>query len=81
MSICVALNEDGTLSPTGQTVADCTGYVLTSPGEVMVAAVIASAFEPPDLTNAAGWFAGVFSLIVICYVAGRGIGAVVNSVR
>jgi hypothetical protein len=81
MSLCVALNADGTLSPTGQAVADCTGYVLTAPGEVMVASVIASAFEPPDLDLAAGWFAGCFSLVVLVYVAGRAIGAVVNSVR
>lgn len=81
MSLCVALNADGTLSPTGQAVADCTGYVLTTPAEVFVAESIAQAFAAPDIEVAAGWFAGCFSLVCICYLSGRAIGSVVSSVK
>ncbi len=81
MSLCVSLNPDGTLSPTGQPVADCTGYVLATPAEIYVAQSVAAAFEAPDVQVLAGWFAGVFSLVVVLYLSARAIGSVVNSVR
>lgn len=81
MGLCVVLNPDGTLSPTGQPVSDCTVYVLTTPADVLVADTIASAFVVPAGEVLAAWFAGVFSLVVVCYLAARAIGSVVNSVR
>ena len=81
MSLCVVLNPDGTLSPTGQPVADCTGYVLATPAEIYFTEVMASAFEAPSNAALAGWFAGVFSLVLVLYLSARAIGSIVNSVR
>lgn len=81
MALCVSLQVDGTLLPTGEAVGECTAYVLASPAEIYAAELIAMAFQPPDLAVAAGWFSGVFSLVLIVYVSSRAIGAVVNSVR
>lgn len=81
MGLCVVLQADGTLAPSGQAVGECTGYVLATPGEVVFSEVIASVFAAPDPAVAAGWFAGVFALIVTTFLAARAVGAVVNSVR
>ena len=81
MSLCVVLNAEGTHAPTGQSVETCTGYVLASPAEIWISSLVAEAFEAPEPEVAAAWFAGVFSLVVICFMAGRAVGAVVASVR
>ncbi len=33
MGLCVAINPDGTLTPTGQPVSECSAYVLVSGSE------------------------------------------------
>lgn len=79
--MCVALASDGTLHPTGQSVADCTGYVLASPAQVFVSDTIAKAFELPGPEVLLGWWFGCFSVVMVCYLAGRYVGAVVNFVK
>lgn len=81
MSLCVVLNADGTLTPTGQPVADCTGYVLATPTEIWLSQTLAQALNPPDVEVMAGWWLGCFSLVIVCYVASRGIGALLHIVK
>ncbi|NIK07712.1 hypothetical protein FHY11_001178 [Xanthomonas arboricola] len=78
MSMCVALQPDGTLIPTGQPVAECSGYVLVSSAEHGVYEVVQQVFQMPDKEVALGWFAGTLSLIVFLYVACRLAGSVAN---
>ena len=81
MSLCVVLNADGTLSPTGQAVADCTGHVLATPTEIWLSHTLAQALEPPSVEVMAGWWLGTFSLVMICYIAGRAVGSLLHIVR
>jgi len=78
MALCVALQPDGSVVPTGQAVTECTGYVLVSGTEHGVYAVVQKVFEFPSTEVALGWFAGCFSLVVFLYVAMRMGGAVAN---
>ncbi|MCS4233101.1 hypothetical protein [Stenotrophomonas sp. BIGb0135] len=76
MGLCVALTENGTIVPTGQPVAECSGYVLLSGAEVSTVALIAQAFEIPDKEVLATWAAGPFGLIVFLFVVARVAGSV-----
>lgn len=75
MALCVALQADGTLIPTGQPVAECTGYVLVSGTEHAVYELINQALAMPTPEQAAGWFVGsagvVISWFVVSRIAGR----------
>jgi hypothetical protein len=75
MALCVALQPDGTLIPTGQPVAECTGYVLISGTEHAVYGLINQAFATPTPEQAAGWFVGsagaVIAWFVVAHIAGR----------
>lgn len=81
MAQCVTLNSDGTLSPTGEDVSACSGYVLLSGSEYAMVGAIHEALGVPDATQAMGWFMGPFSLVVFLYVAARCAGSVVNMFR
>ena len=78
MAECVVLNVDGTLTPTGQTVGECTGYVLVSGSEYGVYSVVQQAFAIPDPSQAMEWFVGPFGLVMVFYVAARCVGAVLS---
>lgn len=78
MSLCVLLDNNGALIPTGQPVAECSGYVLVSAAEHGVYEVVQQVFAFPTTAVALGWFAGCFSLILFLYVAGRMSGALAN---
>lgn len=81
MGLCVALQPDGTLVPTGQSVADCTGYVLVSPAESWLTTTLTDALQPPSPEVLVGWWFGSFSLVMICYIAGKHVGAILNAVK
>ncbi|MET4567816.1 hypothetical protein [Rhodanobacter soli] len=78
MAQCVVLNADGTLTPTGQTVGECTGYVLVSGSEYGVYQVVQDAFSAPTSDQALGWFFGAWGLVMVMYLAARCVGAVVS---
>ncbi|KAF1727759.1 hypothetical protein CSC76_09230 [Pseudoxanthomonas mexicana] len=78
MALCVALQPDGTLVPTGQAVDACTGYVLVSSSEHAVYGLINQAFAVPTPEQAAGWFVGTFGFVVTMYLVARMTGAVAN---
>ena len=78
MALCVALDSDGTLVPTGQPVAECTGYVLVSGTEHAVYALINQVFATPTPEQAAGWFVGTFGAVVGWFVFAHIAGRVAN---
>lgn len=80
MAVCVTLTEAGTLVSTGEPAAQCGGYVLVSGSEHATASVLVDIFQWPEPEVAAGWFSGVFGLILTLNVAGYLVGAVVKAV-
>lgn len=78
MAVCVALNQDGTLTPTGQPVGECTGYVMVSGSEYGVYQVVQQALGVPTSEEAMGWFFGAWGAVMVFYIASRAAGAVVG---
>jgi hypothetical protein len=78
MALCVALQADGTLLPTGEAVGECTGYVLVSSAEYGVYQVVQDAMAVPTPEQASGWFVGGFGAVMLFYVVGRMAGGVVS---
>lgn len=76
MALCVALQADGTLVPTGQAISECTGYVLVSGSEHAIYGIVAQAFAIPDPETAAGWFVGALGAVIFWFVAARMAGTV-----
>lgn len=76
MAICVALQADGTLVPTGQAVGECTGYVMVSGSEYGVYSLVQQALTPPEQVEAVKWFSACFGVVLVCFVAGRLAGSV-----
>lgn len=76
MAVCVALQADGTLVPTGETVEACTGYVLASGAEYATQAVIEQAFAKPTIEDATQFFVAPFGTILVLYLIARHAGAV-----
>lgn len=76
MALCVALQVDGTLVPTGQPVEACTGYVLVSSAEHSFFSLVHQAFDTPTPEQAAGWFVGAAGAVIFWFVAGRIAGTV-----
>ncbi|MDW7704461.1 hypothetical protein ABVD91_22250, partial [Xanthomonas euvesicatoria] len=62
MAVCVALQADGTLVPTGQSVGECSGYVLVSGSEYSVYALVQEAFAMPSKEDAVAWSTGCCGL-------------------
>lgn len=80
MAVCVTLAPDGTLIPTGEAAGQCGGYVLVSGAEHAQALMLIDLFQWPEPEMAAGWFSGVFGLVLALNVVGYVVGAVVKSV-
>lgn len=76
MAVCVALQSDGTLIPTGQAVEACTGYVLVSGSEHSFYALAYQAFAMPTPQQATGWFVGACGAVIVWFVAARIAGTV-----
>jgi hypothetical protein len=77
MALCVALTMAGTLEPTGESVEECTGYVLVSGSEHSFYALAYQAFATPTPEQAAGWFVGSFGAVLVFYVAAWMVGTIV----
>lgn len=78
MAICVTLNSDGTLSTTGETVDQCTGYVLVSGSEYGVYQVVQQALAVPTASETVGWFVGAWGAVMVSYIAARCVGALLS---
>ncbi|HEY4557762.1 MAG TPA: hypothetical protein VIG82_06190 [Enteractinococcus sp.] len=72
------LDSNGALIPTGQPVAECSGYVLLSASEHAVYGLIQQAFAFPTPAQAAGWFVGSAGVVIGWYVLARIVGGVAN---
>lgn len=81
MAECVTLNTDGTLTPTGQTVGQCTGFVLVSGSEYGVYQMVQDVFCIPQVSDVTGWFCGAWGCVVFFYVMSRCVGAVARVFR
>ncbi|EKT4090392.1 hypothetical protein QEG26_004397 [Stenotrophomonas maltophilia] len=80
MAVCVTLTPDGALVPTGEPASQCGGYVLVSGAEHAQASILIELFQWPEPEVAAGWFSGVFTLVLALNVLGYVVGTVVKSV-
>lgn len=78
MALCVTLNSDGTLTPTGQPVSECTGYVMVSGSEYGVYQSIDTAFAAPTPEVASGWFFGCWGAVMVSFIAARCVGSVLS---
>lgn len=76
MAICVQLNSDGTLTPTGQAVSECTGYVMVSGSEYGVYQSLQTALAAPTPDVARTWFIGAWGAVMVAYIVGRGVGSI-----
>ncbi|HHW4679735.1 MAG TPA: hypothetical protein ACQGQH_09995 [Xylella sp.] len=76
MALCVSLNTDGTLVATGQSVSECTGYVLVSGSEYGVYQLVEAVFDVPEMTSVMETSTGIMFLVVAWYVVARMIGSV-----
>jgi hypothetical protein len=76
MSLCVVLQADGTLVPTGQPVAECTGYVLVSAAEHGIYEVVQQALAMPTPEDALKWFTACCGAVIVWFVVGRMAGSV-----
>lgn len=76
MALCVALQPDGTLLPTGQPVTECAGYVLVSASEHGVYAVVQQAFSMPTPEEALLWSTTCCGAVLLWFVVGRIAGSV-----
>lgn len=79
MAICVQLQADGTLVPTGEPVEQCSGSVLLSGTEYATVQVLDNIFMWPEPEVAASWFGFAFFLILALNVVGSMTGSVVKS--
>lgn len=80
MAVCVQLATDGTLVPTGQPAAECSGYVLLTGAEHATLSFLQQLFQWPEPEVAATWLVGAFAFPLVCNTAGYLVGAVVKSV-
>jgi hypothetical protein len=73
MAECVVLNVDGTLTPTGQPVGECTGFVMVSGSEYGVYQLTQAWLEQPTLEQVQLVFSvGFFGPLAIYMVAHLG---------
>lgn len=79
MAICVSLNaSSGTLAPTGEPVAQCSGYVMVSGSEYGVYQSLQTALAAPSPATASGWFFGAWGAVMVSYIAGRFVGSILS---
>ena len=81
MATCVTLNADGTLTPTGQPVSECSGYVLQSGSEAATTNLVEQLVTLPTAEQVAQVWGVCFFLPLICYVLGHFVGVIVNMFR
>lgn len=81
MALCVVLNPDGTLQPTGEPPESCAGYLLVSGAELSVMQTFSDALVMPTAEEAAGVFATCVGMILGFYVVGSYVGAVLRQFR
>lgn len=79
MSECVTLNADGTLTPTGQPVEQCAGYVLVSSTEHGQMSFLNDLFKAPDQAAANAVLVAAFGFVLVCNVVGSMVGSVVKA--
>jgi len=75
MAQCVVLNPDGTLTPTAEPVAECSGFVLVSGSEFSVYQLVHEAFATPTSEQTAtllsiGFF-GPLAVYMVAHLAKR----------
>ncbi|WP_295945285.1 hypothetical protein [uncultured Xanthomonas sp.] len=80
MATCVTLNADGTLTQTGQSADQCSGYVLVSSAEHAQAQILVDIFAWPQPEVAHNWFMAAFYVVLALNVVGYVVGAVVKAV-
>lgn len=82
MGICVTLQADGTLAPTGEAVESCTGYVLVTGSEQAALTTnvesLAAVFEWPTPEVLSSWVVAAFGFVLVMNVVGYITGAVVK---
>jgi len=81
MGLCVALETNGTLTPTGQSAADCTGYMLVTPSDYAQLSTLDALFSMPDPTTAAAYFTWINVSIIGAFVLGRMCAKPVNVMK
>lgn len=78
MAVCVTINQDGTITATGEPVEQCTGYVMLSGSEYAGVQQLNAIFQWPEPDVLASWFSAAFILIVMLNAAGSITGSVVK---
>lgn len=78
MALCVSINSAGNLVPTGEPVAQCTGYVMVSGSEYGIYQTVQTALGNPTQAEALGWFFGCWGLVITCFLAARIVGSVLS---
>lgn len=78
MAICITLNADGTFTPTGEAVESCSGYVIVSGSEYGLYQAVNDAFAQPTSQVAESWFFGAWGAVMVMFIAGRCVGAVLS---
>ena len=81
MASCVSFDSSGVLYQTGESVADCTGYLLLDASEYSDFPTLQSIFQIPLAEDLAQLWAVGFSLPVIIYLSAWGLGVVINWFR
>ncbi|UKR53957.1 hypothetical protein K4A87_09170 [Xanthomonas fragariae] len=76
MATCVVLQANGTLVSNGQSVGECSGYVLVSGSEYSVYALVQEAFAMPSQHDAVAWSTGCCGIVIVWFVLGRMAGSV-----
>lgn len=80
MALCVILNPDGTLAPTGEPVEACTGYVMHSAAENAVLQSLHELFSWPAPEEITAWVMAAFMFVLAMNACGYITGAVVKMV-
>lgn len=78
MGVCVVLQPDGTLLPTGQPASECAGYVLVTGSEHGVYALVQQALGMPEPEVVGGWFVGSFGAVMLFYMSAYFVGRIVS---
>jgi hypothetical protein len=81
MGLCVTLTETGTLTPTGQALADCTGYVLATPAEAVALTTLAQLFEMPPAVETSALFTFIVVSVIGAFLTGRAFAVPANLAR
>lgn len=81
MAICIVINVDGTVTPTGETIDACSGYVLLSGSEHATHTVIDRLLDWPEASTAAAWLVGSFAFVLGSYLTAKLVGSVVSMFR